>query len=206
MIYSRNLGLIQNFFFWELLLGIAKASLMIMKSFWRRSPKWVSTIPSFLRNFALEVAFECSSIKAKEEALGQTDVTPHEFKNFLSNRGDKSSFSSFARGFRELRGWGRKFRCQKKFNFPKELSTTEFCCQTLNRAFFSRISDFATFKTFTPISNIVSEGTFLFMPCNSIKRKKKLHVFQKPTLFEKMNYLSIPGSKLKFPNSVCSFF
>ena len=205
MIYSRNLGLIQNFFFWELLLGIAKASLMIMKSFWRRSPKWVSTIPSFLRNFALEVAFECSSIKAEEEALGQIDVTSHKIKNLVSVRGDKSHFTSCARGYHWITGWWRKFRCQKEFNFPKELSTTEFCCQTLNRAFFSRISDFATFKTFTPISNIVSEGTFLFMPCNSIKRKKKLHVFQKPAPFEKMNYLSIPGDKLKFPNNICNF-
>ena len=54
----------------------------------------------------------------------------------VSVRGDKSHFTSCARGYHWITGWWRKFRCQKEFNFPKELSTTEFCCQTLNRAFF----------------------------------------------------------------------
>ena len=205
MIYSRILGLIQNIFLGELLLSVAQASLVIMKSFWSRSPKWVSTIPSFLRNFAHEVVWQCSSIKAKAEAFGQTDVTTHKIKNMVSVRGDKSHFTSCARGYHWITGWWRKFRCQKEFNFPKELSTTEFCCQTLNRAFFSRISDFATFKTFTSISNIVSEGTFLFMPCNSIKRKKKLHGFRKLVLLGKINYLSIPTDKPTSSISVCSF-
>ena len=182
-----------------------KAPTMITNDSWLQSLTWVPTIQCSVRNFPYEVVFENSLIKIEATPHEHIEVTPHEFLQLLSVRGDKLNIGVLTRRYAWLSVRGRIFHRQRKANFPQEFCVTKSCCQGLKFAFCSRICDFATRKTFLTISKIVSVGAFLLMACNLIKRKKKLHAFQKLEPFEKMNYLSIPGDKPKSSISVCNF-
>ena len=69
-----------------------------------------------------------------------------------------------------------------------------------------RICVFATCKTFSTISNMLSVGVFLLIQCNSITRKKKPHAFKKLVPLEKINYLSIPPEELTSPHHCLQLF